>query len=164
MEKEKSQNITKELFNRQQAGIDPAVPSRHDLHVFILLQELEYLIHKPRTFCAHWRLYIVIFESNPYREGVELWLVRNPAVSGVQKWSRSAASTCPVYPRSVAIQFSLHLLLAAKFHEGPPVFYPLSLFSKFTKEREIKILYHPYVNHRWKHKRGSHSPRQDTQH
>lgn len=48
-------------------------------------------------------------------------------------------STCPVYPGSVTVQFSFHLLLAAQLHEGPPVLHPLPLLGKFSEGRGVKI-------------------------
>ena len=44
------------------------------------------------------------------------------------------SSTCSVYPGSVPIQLSLHLLLTSELHEGPPVLHPLPLFGKLPKQ------------------------------
>lgn len=73
-------------------------------------------------------------------------------------------STCPVYPGSVAIQFSFHLLLATQFHKGPPVLHPLSLLRKFSEKiKHMKAAVFTHNTDRNVHINEAHLPRQDSQ-
>lgn len=101
--------------------------------------------HKLCDICQWQNESRCIHSPNPEPSGIKP-LLRGCGSVSCEEWRRLRClsadllpSTCPVYPGSVAVQLSLHLLLAPKLHEGPPVLHPLPLLSKFSKEGSIKI-------------------------